>query len=107
MSFVLKVVTNLLNVIVCVCSSTRTHGLGGSSVQQASGIRHQIRSQPSRQAKALQISMMDEQDTSQRPKKFKQDNVPKSRLVFQARGFKGIYDESFRLDILSRFLDRH
>jgi len=27
--------------------------------------------------------------------------------VVRARGFKGIYEESFPLDILARFIDRH
>ena len=51
--------------------------------------------------------MIDNQDTSPHSKKPRQDNTPKSRLVVRARGFKGIYDESFPLHILARFIDRH
>lgn len=34
-------------------------------------------------------------------------DMPKSRLLVRARGFKGIYNENMPLDILDRFLDRH
>ena len=65
--------------------------------------------QPFRQTKIApqQMPKTDEQDTSRPSKKLKQNNVPTSRLVLKASGFKGIYNDSFPLDLLSRFLNRH
>lgn len=85
-------------------ATIKTHKLDGTS--QVLRAPDQGKSKrPSQLRKAVQqASMTTGHDASSLSNDFKMDNVSRSRLMIRANGFKGIYNESFPLDILNRSL---